>query len=181
MERLPLSTWTAAKLKRYLKARGIPHSGYSKAVLVSMVEKAVNNPGLTEFIEDNDSDIAAASRRTVDVNGSPRLFPDPLAITSWDTDLTSLPSLTSAKCLVYLLSKKGWSSDRVISFEKDRGYQLFLENHIQDVKLREEDHNMTYVRALCTRQTAQSEKPYHVWLLLSSTGTIETAGCQCTG
>ena len=145
-----------------------------------MVQKAIANPGITEITHTSDHETAATSRRTISVNEN-LLFPDPLAITSWDTDLTSLPHLTSAKCLVYLLSKGGWSSERAISYEKERGYQLFLEGHIEKVELRQEDHNMTYVRALCRRQTAQSEKPYQVWLLVNNTGTIETAGCQCIG
>ncbi|MPC11591.1 hypothetical protein E2C01_004261 [Portunus trituberculatus] len=56
-----------------------------------------------------------------------------------------------------------------------------MEKHIDKVEMRQEEHNMTYVLALCRRQIAQSEKPYQVWLLLNNTGTIETAGCQCIG
>ena len=124
---------------------------------------------------------ASIARRTISVNGNLLLFPDPLAITAWDTNLTSLPHLTSAKCMVYLLAKGGWSAERAISYERERGYQLFLEKHIEKVELKQEDHDMAYVRALCRRQTAQSEKPYQVWLLVTKTGTIEAAGCQCIG
>ena len=146
-----------------------------------MVEKAIANPEITEITEASDHQTAATTRRTISVNGNLTLFQDPFALTSWDADLISLPHLISAKCLVYLLSKGGWSSERAISYEKERGYQLFMEKHIEKVELRQEDHNMTYVRALCRRQTTQSEKPYQLWLLLNNTGTIETAGCQCIG
>ncbi|XP_063859290.1 uncharacterized protein LOC135100387 isoform X2 [Scylla paramamosain] len=181
MDTSPPQSWTTTELRKFLKERAIPYSGYSKAVLVGMVEKAIANPGITEITQPSDVVVAGITRKTVSVNGNVILFPDPRVITSWEKDLTSLPHLTSAKCLVYLLSKGGWSSERAISYEKERGYQLFMESHIDEVELNQEDHNMTYVWALCRRQTAQSEKPYQVWLLLNTTGTIETAGCQCIG
>lgn len=164
MDSLPPQSWTTADLRTFLKTRAITYSGYSKAGLVCMVEKAIANPGITEVTQASDQETAATSRRTISVSGNLLLFPDPLAITAWDANLTSLPHLTSTKCLVYLLSKGGWSSEQAISYEKERGYQLFLEKHIEKVELRQEDHNMTYVRALCRRQTTQSENPYQVWL-----------------
>ncbi|KAK3875201.1 hypothetical protein Pcinc_019900 [Petrolisthes cinctipes] len=58
---------------------------------------------------------------------------------------------------------------------------MFLNKHIWKVLVKHVDHGRTFVKGSCTRQTAQTESPYEVWGLLSSGGTIEAAGCQCTG
>ena len=97
MNTSPPVSWTAADLRAFLKARAIPYSGYSKAELVSMVEKAIANPEITEITEASDHQTAATTRITISVNGNLTLFQDPLALTSWDADLISLPHLTSAK------------------------------------------------------------------------------------
>ncbi|KAK3889030.1 hypothetical protein Pcinc_006906 [Petrolisthes cinctipes] len=75
----------------------------------------------------------------------------------------------------------GWSTNRITGYEKERGYQMFLNKHIWKVLVKHVDHGRTFVKGSCTRQTAQTESPYKVWGLLSSGGTIEAAGCQCTG
>ena len=173
--------WTVASLKHFLKARAIPHSGYSKDALVHMVEKAINSPQLTSLTEEDDGEETNIRRRTVEVNGTSITFPDPYTLTGWDTNLITLPPITSALCLKYLLSKMRWTAERAIAYEKERGYQLFLDKHVTDVILKHVQHQMIFVRGTCTRQTSQSEKPYQVWLLLSASGSIETAGCQCIG
>lgn len=41
--------WTVCQLKKFLKERGIPSSGYKKFQLVSLVAKAHNSPELEEI------------------------------------------------------------------------------------------------------------------------------------
>lgn len=173
--------WTVPALQQFLKARSIPYSGYTKKDLASMVETAKNNPGIVEVLEDDDTSEVQEQRRTIEINGKQVTFPDPQSLTTWDTNLLTVPPLTSGYCLIYLLKKIGWSADRVADYEKERGYQMFMDKHIWKVQLKHVDHKRTYVKGSCIRQTAQSERPYEVWCLLSSRGTIEGAGCQCTG
>lgn len=130
-----------ADLKQYLKARAVPHSGYTKDALALTVEKAFNNPQLTHITDDDDG-IETTLRRTIELTGKCETFPDPHTLTSWDINLTTLRPVTSAKCLVYLLSKLGWTSEHAKAY-KERGYQLFLDKHVTNVVLRHVQHQMT--------------------------------------
>ncbi|MPC77206.1 hypothetical protein E2C01_071654 [Portunus trituberculatus] len=93
-----IQKWTVASLKHYLKARAIPYSGYSKDALALMVEKAINSPQLTSITEEDDGEETNIRRRTV--KGTCITFPDPYTLTGWDTNLFTLPSVTSTQCLV---------------------------------------------------------------------------------
>lgn len=110
---LPLSG-TAADLRELLKARGT----YSETEVIFMIKKAITNPGITKITQASYHEMAATSRKAISVNRNLLLFPDPLDLTLWDTDLRSLPHLTSVKCLAYLLSKGVWSSEWTMSIEK---------------------------------------------------------------
>lgn len=108
------------------------------------------------------------------------IFSDPGHLTDWQDNLGTMPYVTTAQCLLYLVMKRGWSAARIESYEKERGYQLHLDKHIHNVKLKKLE-GITCIRGACTRQTSQSDTPYDVWLLVSPNGDINTAGCQCTG
>ena len=88
------------------------------------------NPCIVEEIEQPDDASVAAQKRAVEVNGKIEQFPHPNTFSGWDKDLRTLPPLTSAYCLVYLVAKKGWSPERISKYEKECGYSLFREGHI---------------------------------------------------
>lgn len=180
MDKFCVKKWTVPQLKDFLKCRGVPCSGYNKPQLVNMVTKAQNHPELVAEIEPGDGDVEAVQRRTVVVSGQKIIFPDPNSLKDWEENLRNMPYITSAHCLLYLLTKRGWSSNRIQSLEKERGYQLHVDKHIHHVKLKTLE-GVTCIKAACTRQTSQNEAPYNVWLLASADGDIHTAGCQCTG
>lgn len=171
------------QLKEYLRQRSVPHSGYGKSTLVKLVRNSIENPSLVEVVEPTEKDSVgtSTSRRTTIFSGKHVTFPDPNLLHEWDDDLSKIPHITSACCLIYLMTKKGWSSKRLENFEKERGYQMYSDNHITQVQIKPLHHNMTYIRAKCVRQTAQRESPYSVWLLATSRGDIEASGCQCIG
>ena len=173
--------WTVSQLKEYLRQRSVPHSGYNKNELVKLVKNAIENPNLLEEVEPADSEIIGENRRTVSVNGKLVVFPDPHLLRDWDDSHSNIPPITSAYCLIYLMNKKGWSGKRLESFENERGYQLFNDNHINTVQVKKLNDDMSYIRARCVRQTSQKESPYCVWLLATNRGHIEASGCQCTG
>jgi len=180
MEAFSTEKWTVTQLKDFLKSRGIPCSGYNKSQLVKMVKSAHNHPDLVEKVEASDGEAVHEERRTVIVCGQKVVFPQPSRLTGWEEDLRALPYITSAHCLMYLVMK-GWSANRIASYEKERGYLLYLEQHIHSVKIKSLDYDICCIKSLCTRQTRLNEPPYDVWLFASSNGDIKTAGCQCIG
>ncbi|KAG0714208.1 hypothetical protein GWK47_014566 [Chionoecetes opilio] len=181
MESIACEKWTVSLLKQYLRDRAVPHSGYCKEKLVKLVKNSHENPSLVDQVEPTDGESVSESRRTITVNGDVVVFPDPHLLTGWDDNLTKIPSITSACCLIYLMNKKGWPAKRLENFENERGYQLCNDNHINTVQIKPHDGNMSYIRAKCIRQTAQKESPYCVWLLATNRGNIEASGCQCIG
>ena len=92
-----------------------------------------------------------------------------------------MPSVSLDKATLYLLFKMRWSQTRLTNLKKERGYLMFQSKHIHEVCLKEMKHGFIYIKAKCTRQTAQSEAPYVVWMLATGEGNIECAGCQCIG
>lgn len=173
--------WTVLQLKQYLRDRKVPCSGYGKEHLVKLVKNSLENPDLLETVDLPDGDNIADLRRTVRVKGELVVFPDPHLLTGWSDTLANIPKITSAFCMLYLMSKKGWSAKRLENFEKERGYQLCNDKHINSVQIKPVNDEMMYIRAKCIRQTAQKESPYCVWLLATNGGNIEASGCQCTG
>ena len=176
-----LRKWTVPTLRKFLKSKGIPSSGYAKKQLQDMVLQAVRHPELVEDTEPLEDENALKKRRTVQIHNQEIVFPDPTTLTEWQEDLATIPCITKSNCYVYLLMNRGWSAQRIQAFEKESGYHLYWERHIQQVKLKKMDYNMTCIKARCTRQTNQNEAPYEVWMIASSNGDISTAGCECIG
>ena len=172
--------WTLVQLKQYLRERRVPHSGYNKQQLLKLVENSLKNPELLQSVDSDDGEEVGVIRRTISVKGQLVAFPDPHLLRGWSDTLSNIPKITSGCCLMFLM-KKGWSTKRLHNFEKERGYQLFNDKHINCVELKQVEHEMLYIRGKCIRQTAQKESPYTVWLLATSDGEIKASGCQCTG
>lgn len=145
-----------------------------------MVQTALQHPHLVEDVlplkEDN-----YLERRKLKISGTEILFPDPRTMTEWQADLSTIPYITRAHGLMYLVLKQGWSPERIQMYEKECGYQLYCERHIQQVKVKKLEFDVSCIKGTCVRQTNQNETPYQVWLLVSSNGDIHTAGCQCIG
>lgn len=175
-----MEKWTVPKLKDFLKRKGVTCSGYNKPQLVNLVKNAQNHPELVEERGPGDGDLEAIQRRTVVVSGKKIVIPDPRTITGWEENLRTIPYVTVAHCLLYLVMRRGWSANRIQAYEKERGYQLHVDKHIHHVKLKKLE-GVTCIKASCTRQTSQNDTPYEVWLLVSANGDIHTAGCQYTG
>ncbi|KAG0725954.1 hypothetical protein GWK47_037578 [Chionoecetes opilio] len=135
MESIACEKWTVSLLKQYLRDRAVPHSGYCKEKLVKLVKNSHENPSLVDQVEPTDGESVSESRRTITVNGDVVVFPDPHLLTGWDDNLTKIPSITSACCLIYLMNKKGWPAKRLENFENERGYQLCNDNHINTVQI----------------------------------------------
>lgn len=169
------------QLKKYLRDRGIPFSNYTKRDLQEMVKKCVVSPHLVDVIEANEDAGVKAQRRQIEINGKVEFFPDPLSLGTWKKTLGNMPSVSLDKATLYLLFKMRWSQTRLTNLKKERGYLMFQSKHIHEVCLKEMKHGFIYIKAKCTRQTAQSEAPYVVWMLATGEGNIECAGCQCIG
>ena len=97
------------------------------------------------------------------------------------SDLSILPKLTDGQCFKYLVWERKWSAERLASIETEDGMLLFKSGHVTNVETCKLDCGRYYIKATCQRQTAQSLSPYTVWILVSSSGTYEKAGCACIG
>ncbi|XP_050704746.1 uncharacterized protein LOC126990229 isoform X2 [Eriocheir sinensis] len=175
-----ISKWTVQTLKTFLKSKGIPCSGYGKSQLKDMVLMALQQPHLVEDVlplkEDDHT-----QRRSIKLSGTQVLLPDPRTLTEWQEDLSTMPYITQAHVLMYLVLKQGWPAERIQAYEKECGYQLYQERHIQHVQVKKLDYDVSCIKGTCVRQTNQNETPYQVWMFASSNGDIHAAGCQCIG
>lgn len=175
-----VNKWTVPTLKTFLKSKGIPYSGYGKRQLKDMVLKAVQHPHLVDDVLPLQED-SSIERRKIKISETEIMLPDPRTLTEWEEDLQTIPYITHAHGLMYLLLKQGWAADRVQVYEKECGYKLYQERHIQNVKVKKLEFDVSCIRGTCVRQTNQNETPYQVWMFASSNGDIHAAGCQCIG
>lgn len=144
-----------------------------------MVQTAMLRPKLVEVVQPSDGESIHCQRRTILISGQEIVFPDSMTLSVWEESLDSIPYITTAHCLMYLVMKKGWSSQWTLYYEKENGYQLYLNKHVQNLKLKKLEYDTTCIKTTCIRQTRQSEAPYNVWMFVSANGEINTAGCQC--
>ncbi|XP_067658224.1 uncharacterized protein [Haliotis asinina] len=171
------------ELRSFLKARDMTVSNYTLTQLRELANKAAEL-GLPVLTTPDDASSFLLERSTVVVDNEKVTFPVVVSpeLKSWTDNLTLLPMFCQADILVYLLGPASWSKERLKGFRKEKGYRLHTDGHIHAVELHSLSHNHTYVRAHCTRETSQSEKPYLTWCLLErGNACIVSAGCECTG
>ena len=155
-----------------------------KDVLVSLCENSFDL-SLPVIKTADDYQQSVAGRQTVTVGGRNVRLPDcnKLVDTKWSDDLRSVPNFEWPHVVIYLMETCGWTSQQVANYKDTRAFFLHDNNHV-DKLLRhtiEDFPDFCYVKAMCTRQTSFSEKPYKVWVLLKKDSTIQAAGCECTG
>ena len=113
MEAFSTEKWTVLKLKGFLKSRGIPCSGYNRPQLLKIVKNAQDHPELVEEVQPSDGEAIHEERRTVMVSGQKIVLPQPSCLTGWEENLRTIPYITHAHCMMYLMVKKGWSTNRI--------------------------------------------------------------------
>jgi len=171
-----------SELKLYLQDRGVSCSDHRKHVLIELCQKS-EDLGLAIIKTPDDFVASTAARQTVNIAGERVKLPDLNQLADWCDDLKMMPDIEWTHVIVYLMESCGWNAQQVTSYKDTRGFALKDSNHLDKVKLHRlhADHQHLYIKADCHRQTSLSEKPYTVWVLLSLTGQIRSAGCQCTG
>ena len=175
--------YKVSDLKTYLQQRGITCSDHRKNVLIELCEKS-ESLGL-KVVKTPDSYLkSSADRQTVSVNGKNVHFGGVGNIKpeKWCDDLKHVPDVEWPHVIVYLMDKCGWTPNQIATYKETRGFSLNNSGHIHKVQTHKiKDYEYFYIRADCTRQTSQSEKPYILWILIHSSCKIYSAGCQCTG
>jgi hypothetical protein len=114
------------ELNKYLHARGITTTSYKVADLRCLSGLAHEmNLDIVESSIDHAKDLK--SRRTVKVIDGVFELPDPYLLSKhWSSDLTYVPDTDMPDVLTYLVSKCGWSNERLRNFRNDKGFRLFL-------------------------------------------------------
>ena len=181
MDASPVDCWTVLELRTFLKDRGVPFSNYNKHELTRMVKKCIAGPHLVDVREVDDDESVHDQRRCVEINGEEEIFPNPLSLSGWEKNLGAMPPVSLDKAMLYLIFKMNWPQARVTNWKKERGYDLFQSDHVHEVCMKQTNHSFVFIKGKCTRQTAQQERPYVVWILTTEEGNIACAGCQCIG
>lgn len=164
-----LTKWTVVELRKYLQNRGVSTTGYSKRQLVDMVRQAKDSPQILGEVQGKDNEEINTRRRTVLISGKQEVFPHPETLSDWHQDLDSIPHVTNAHCLMYLMLKQNWPSNRVQVYEKERGYQLFFgQSH---TKCNGETYAAQYCVYLCKMH--QTDQPEREPLLCVVVGSIK--------
>ncbi|XP_065929416.1 uncharacterized protein [Magallana gigas] len=169
------------ELRPFLLARGITVTDYNVSQLRELAIKA-SEMKLPVISQKDDAIDSFRKRSTVALKDRVINFPFvcDVSLKSWTYDLSYMPDIVCADIFVHLLSNAQWTADRTKCYKQERGYRLFKCNHISAVQCHTLPEDHMYIRAKCLRETSQSEKPYFVWCLTDSNGTIKSAGCECT-
>ena len=169
------------ELRSFLLQRGMTVSDYKVEQLRELAYKAIEM-NLPVVKTEDDTISLLQHRTTLTINDSTVSFPFvfDVSLNQWSDNLNHLPNIQFADVFAHLLMNADWPRERVKLYKQERGYHLYTNHHIHTVRTHTLLHNHMYVRGNCIRETSQSEKPYLVWCLLDSEGTIKSAGCECT-
>ena len=172
-----------SQLKEILGRKGISHSGKRKEELEGLVEAAERH-GITD-LEPDDHLESERKRRCVRVTGGRGESASVCLLgrtVRWSSDLSSLPVLRDGNIFGYLMHHCKWSRERLDSVERDDGYRMFLDGHVEGIQQGVIDGHSDhlYVEGRIKPEERQSAPRYNTWLLLSAhNNSIVSAGCQC--
>nr|XP_034315695.1 uncharacterized protein LOC117685416 [Crassostrea gigas] len=169
------------EFRSFLLARGIAVTDYNVSQLRELAIKALEMK-LPVISQKDDAIDSFRKRSTIALKDRVINLPFvcDVSLKSWTYDLSCMPDIVCADIFVLLLSNAQWTADRTKCYKQERGYRLFKCNNISAVQCHALPEYHMYIRAKCLRETSQSEKPYFVWCLTDSNGTIKSAGCECT-
>jgi hypothetical protein len=93
-----------------------------------------------------------------------------------------MPQLRDGNVFAYLTHHCQWSRERLDAFQKDDGYLMYLDRHVEDMKvgsIAQHIHHV-YIEGQVTPEERQGSEIYNTRLLVhTQTCQIHSAGCQC--
>lgn len=167
------------ELKAVLKRKGISCSDKRKDELLLLVGRA----DVYEDLEPDDREESEKKRRcvSVTVNGVSETVDLRGKKVSWTDNLNDAPVVRDGNIFAYLMHHCQWGWTRVNSSQEDDGYKMFLDQHVEKLRVGKiHDHSEhVYVEGSVRPEQRQTDTRYNTWLLVSTDALIESAGCQC--
>ena len=106
-------------------------------------------------------------------------MPDGQSSPGWEDDLKKWPQITYTSIFSYFINSVATDGEAMNNLKSSESYQYLHSNKVGRVLIKEVGHNLVYLKA--DIEPSQSLKvPHHrSWVLVSSAGEIQTAGCSC--
>lgn len=106
-------------------------------------------------------------------------IPLPTQIEEWEDDMKKWPKITYSGIFSYFLNSLASDGEAMNNLKSSEAYQYLHSNKVGRVVLKEMGHSLIYLKAHV--EPSQSLNiPHHLaWVLVSTSGDIQTAGCSC--
>lgn len=99
-------------------------------------------------------------------------------IQEWEDDMKKWPHITYKDIFNYLILSVCVDGSEMRSYKSTDAYQYLHSGKVGWVFIHFEDDNLVFLKA--DVQPSQTKTHHHsAWILVSSVGTVETAGCSC--
>lgn len=171
---------TVPELREQLRKKGICCVGKRKEKLLFLVERA---DGVYADLEEDDSEQSQHKRLCVRVTDGDQEKKVELSEkkVNWTEDLHDVPMVRDGNVFAYLMYQCKWGCGRMNNFEKDDGYLMFKDVHVEKMRLGTITGHSQHVKVegSVRPEQRQTDSRYATWVLLSKESKIISGGCQC--
>lgn len=111
-------------------------------------------------------------------NRNGRSVPHPQTIHEWEDDMKKWPHITYEDIFNYFVLSLGADGSTMRNYKSTEAYQYLHSGKVGKVLINNNIDDLIFMKA--DVQPSQSKSDVHsAWILTTSAGTIETAGCSC--
>ena len=183
-----LKQFKVKQLKEFLRSRGEQVSG-SKRELLDRAQGVLilNKQPLADItLNDQNRDNQRLSDKLVTPLGE--RLPDPVNVTSWDSNVTSIPAVSDKDLYNFLVLNTNRTHDfRKSGAKKQLKAKVFYEDrHVHSILYTDITDSCSHCFVKCfvlpsiPNDTNAKKPDYNVWVCLSKvTGHIHSASCSC--
>ncbi|XP_015260755.1 PREDICTED: uncharacterized protein LOC107105150, partial [Cyprinodon variegatus] len=109
---------------------------------------------------------------------SGRSVPHPQTILEWEDDMKKWPHITYEDIFNYVVLSLGADGSTMRNYKSTEAYQYLHSGKVGKVLISNNINDLIFLKADVNPSQSKSDA-HSAWILTTSTGTVETAGCTC--
>ncbi len=127
----------------------------------SLIHRKMWNHTLTELIKDSIS------------------IPVPSLIEEWEDDLKKWPRITYSSIFSYFVDSVACDGKAMSNLKSSEAYQYLHSSKVGCVLFKDVGNDFVYLKADVEPSQSLNVSHHKAWVLVSTSGVIQTAGCSC--
>ena len=103
----------------------------------------------------------------------------PSAVTAWEDEVKKWPRITYSSIFSYFNESVSCDGKAMMNLKSSEAYQYLHSEKVGRVWLKEVTEDLVYLKADIEPSQSLNNTHLKAWVLVSTTGVIQTAGCSC--